>query len=156
MFFEPGNIHHFCLLSHREKVGYDEPSHGWVEEKPSKVQKIFQMSVTTLAFLAFGGYLLCMIVQAIKSKGTTYYHPQYLPMVTSTGGEGSLNQISTISIRKRRPVRLRRSVFEVRTDEGRGSEEEKTPTDRMATPSPDELYNMLAMAAEGYVRYSAR
>lgn len=42
---------------------------GWHEEKPSKVQKVFQLSITALAFLAFGGYLLCMIVQAIKSKG---------------------------------------------------------------------------------------
>lgn len=50
----------------REKVGYEET---WVEEKPGKIQKIFQLSVTALAFLAFGGYLLCMIVQAIKSKG---------------------------------------------------------------------------------------
>lgn len=50
-----------------EKIGYDEAT--WADEKPSKVQKIFQLSVTTLAFLAFGGYLLCMIVQAIKSKG---------------------------------------------------------------------------------------
>lgn len=32
------------------------------------IQSIFQISVTTLAFLAFGGYLLCLIVQAIKGK----------------------------------------------------------------------------------------
>lgn len=37
--------------------------------KPSKIQTFFQISVTALAFLAFAGYLLCMIVQAIKSKG---------------------------------------------------------------------------------------
>lgn len=42
---------------------------GWADEKPTKIQKFFQLSVTALAFLAFGGYLLCMIVQAIKSKG---------------------------------------------------------------------------------------
>lgn len=41
--------------------GYDESS--------GKLQKLFQFSITALAFLAFGGYLLCMIVQAIKSKG---------------------------------------------------------------------------------------
>lgn len=39
------------------------------DSKPSKIQTIFQLSVTALAFLAFAGYLLCMIVQAIKSKG---------------------------------------------------------------------------------------
>lgn len=44
----------------------------WHEERPTKIQKFFQLSVTALAFLAFGGYLLCMIVQAIKSKGLHY------------------------------------------------------------------------------------
>lgn len=39
------------------------------EESSGKIQKLFQFSITALAFLAFGGYLLCMIVQAIKSKG---------------------------------------------------------------------------------------
>lgn len=36
------------------------------------IQSIFQISVTTLAFLAFGGYLLCLIVQAIKGKQNYY------------------------------------------------------------------------------------
>lgn len=39
------------------------------DSKPSKVQTFFQISITALAFLAFAGYLLCMIVQAIKTKG---------------------------------------------------------------------------------------
>jgi hypothetical protein len=39
------------------------------DSKPSKIQTFFQLSVTALAFLAFAGYLLCMIVQAIKAKG---------------------------------------------------------------------------------------
>lgn len=39
------------------------------DSKPSKIQTFFQISITALAFLAFAGYLLCMIVQAIKSKG---------------------------------------------------------------------------------------
>lgn len=42
-------------------------------EESGKIQKLFQFSVTALAFLAFGGYLLCMIVQAIKSKGTNWF-----------------------------------------------------------------------------------
>lgn len=50
----------------RHKTGYGSE---WEEEKPSKVQKVLHVSITALAFLAFAGYLLCMIVQAIKSKG---------------------------------------------------------------------------------------
>ncbi|XP_074037718.1 uncharacterized protein [Leptinotarsa decemlineata] len=40
----------------------------YVKEDKSKVQTIFQISVTALAFLAFGGYLLCLLIHAIKGK----------------------------------------------------------------------------------------
>ncbi|XP_023245735.1 uncharacterized protein LOC111643010 [Copidosoma floridanum] len=42
--------------------------HGMEEEKgkDSKISKIFQLTVTALSFLAFGGYLLTLIVTAIK------------------------------------------------------------------------------------------
>lgn len=50
----------------RHKIGW---ASEWEEEKPSKVQKVLHYSITALTFLAFAGYLLCMIVQAIKSKG---------------------------------------------------------------------------------------
>ncbi|XP_065363279.1 uncharacterized protein LOC135956656 [Calliphora vicina] len=54
------------------------------EEKPSKLQTLFHISVTALAFLSFGGYLLCLIVQSIKSKGTTYFHQTATTMATTT------------------------------------------------------------------------
>lgn len=53
------------------KTGWSSMENPW-DSKPSKVQTFFQISITALAFLAFAGYLLCMIVQAIKSKGTRY------------------------------------------------------------------------------------
>lgn len=60
------------LQDHR-KTYYDHGNSGggmWKgSEESGKIQKLFQFSITALAFLAFGGYLLCMIVQAIKSKG---------------------------------------------------------------------------------------
>jgi len=54
-------------------------------DKVSKLQTFFQISVTALAFLSFGGYLLCLIVQGIKSKGTTYLyaHPTHLTKLTN-------------------------------------------------------------------------
>lgn len=54
------------------KTGWSSMENPW-DSKPSKVQTFFQISITALAFLAFAGYLLCMIVQAIKSKGTRYF-----------------------------------------------------------------------------------
>ena len=36
------------------------------KEKDSKISKILQLSITTLSFLAFGGYLLTMVIMAIR------------------------------------------------------------------------------------------
>lgn len=57
------------FLALRHKVGYPSDGGGWEDEKSTKIQKVLHFSITALAFLAFAGYLLCMIVQAIKSKG---------------------------------------------------------------------------------------
>lgn len=103
-----------------------EKSEPWEDQKPSKVQTVFQLSITALAFLAFGGYLLCMIVQAIKSKGTTYYHPSMMPMTLA-------------SQKKKRPSYGRKK---------RDIEQNET-----GGPSPDELYKALITAAEGYVQF---
>ncbi|XP_049296697.1 uncharacterized protein LOC125770770 [Anopheles funestus] len=95
--------------------------------KPSKVQKIFQISITGLAFLAFAGYLLCMIVQAIKSKGTTYYHPTITGTATLTS-----------AIKKRKPfMRRKRDLTYI------------TPLDAY---DPGQLHQMLVAFAEGYAK----
>ncbi|XP_002011376.4 uncharacterized protein LOC6585750 [Drosophila mojavensis] len=77
-----------------------DPVASWVEEKPSKLQTLFQISITALAFLSFGGYLLCLIVQAIKSKGTTYFHP--VATATTTNTNGSVKRIKIYRRSRRR------------------------------------------------------
>ncbi|XP_015041139.2 uncharacterized protein [Drosophila pseudoobscura] len=72
---------------------------SWMEPKPSKLQTLFQVSITALAFLSFGGYLLCLIVQAIKSKGTTYFHP--VATATSTSNNGNVKRIKIYRRSKR-------------------------------------------------------
>jgi hypothetical protein len=42
--------------------------HGKGKGKKGSISSIFQTSVTALSFLAFGGYLLCLIMQAIRAK----------------------------------------------------------------------------------------
>ncbi|XP_043467026.1 uncharacterized protein LOC122501550 isoform X2 [Leptopilina heterotoma] len=39
-------------------------------EKDTKISKIFQLTITTLSFLAFGGYLLTLIIMAIRRTTT--------------------------------------------------------------------------------------
>ncbi|XP_052130868.1 uncharacterized protein LOC113203833 [Frankliniella occidentalis] len=57
----------------------EEDEGGWISwnkghKKKGKgdIGSIFHISVTFLAFLAFGGYLLCLIMQAVKGNG--YYN----------------------------------------------------------------------------------
>uniref|UniRef100_A0A182IP27 Uncharacterized protein n=1 Tax=Anopheles atroparvus TaxID=41427 RepID=A0A182IP27_ANOAO len=106
--------------------------------KPSKVQTIFQISITGLAFLAFAGYLLCMIVQAIKSKGTTYYHP-------TISGTATLSS----TIKKRRPFKRRkRQTLPYVTADNAGA-----PLDAY---DADQLHRMLIAFAEAYVEPPGR
>lgn len=104
------------------------------DQKPSKIQSFFQLSITALAFFAFGGYLLCMIVQAIKSKGTTYYHPSAFPMTNA--------QSPGIQLKKRRPSfgRRKRNVNGTDTSEV------------VAAPTPQAMYRALVFIAENYVQ----
>jgi hypothetical protein len=39
--------------------------------KDTKISKIFQLTITTLSFLAFGGYLLTLIIMAIRRNNGT-------------------------------------------------------------------------------------
>lgn len=57
----------------KDRGSYHQPSYHYdsyekEDDKSSGIQKIFQISVTTLAFLAFGAYLLCLLIQAVKGK----------------------------------------------------------------------------------------
>jgi hypothetical protein len=45
--------------------------HGKGKGKKGSISTIFQASVTALSFLAFGGYLMCLIVQAIRAKSAS-------------------------------------------------------------------------------------
>lgn len=62
--------------------------------KDTKISKIFQLSVTALSFLAFGGYLLCLIITGIRQGNTgngnvivlsvsEYFHFHYWTLLTT-------------------------------------------------------------------------
>lgn len=72
--------------------------------------------------------------------GTTYFHPALLPMTTATETTASI--VSQYPYKRKRPARHRRYA------------ETKNATEssfNLAGPSPDALYNILVLAAEGYV-----
>ncbi|CAH2258990.1 uncharacterized protein LOC120631756 [Pararge aegeria] len=98
-----------------------------------KISNIFSVSVTTLAFLAFGGYLLCLIVQAVKSKQSTV---MTTPTPTFFVNSGIKRPQATFSSYGRRK-RGRREV------------------DNIDIP-PEELFSVLVQLCEGYAKWTKK
>lgn len=114
---------------------------GGVHKKDghSKISNIFSMSVTTLAFLAFGGYLLCLIVQAVKAKqnNTNYNPPQPTFFVSAGIKKKPQAQFSSSYGRRRRDIRVMRSFKQVDLP-------------------PEQLFDALLLLCEGYAKWSER
>lgn len=107
-------------------------------KKESKISNIFSISVTTLAFLAFGGYLLCLIVQAIKSKqhyNSTYPSPQPTTFFVSAGLKKKPQTQFASYGRWRRDNRVQRSF-------------------RPIDLPPEQLFQALLHICEGYAVWS--
>lgn len=111
----------------------------WKKGSNSKISNIFSMSVTTLAFLAFGGYLLCLIVHAIKQK------QMYMPATTMTPAtffvsagikKKPLTHFATYG-KSRRENREARSLKQIDLP-------------------PDQLFSALMHLCEGYAKWSDR
>lgn len=109
------------------------------KESYSKISNIFSMSVTTLAFLAFGGYLLCLIVQAVKAKQSYNASiPSTQPTFFVSAGIKKRPQAQFASYgRRRREKRLSRSL-------------------KMVDMPPEQLFGALLQVCEGYAKWSER
>ncbi|XP_044729425.1 mitochondrial ribonuclease P catalytic subunit-like [Chrysoperla carnea] len=82
---------------HEQNYYHHDHKYVYDKKKDKGLSHIFQIAVTALAFLAFGGYLLCLIVQAVKSK------------TQMNAAQMAATQTQTIIRRRRRrkPIRLR-------------------------------------------------
>ncbi|XP_063538463.1 uncharacterized protein LOC134747759 [Cydia strobilella] len=114
---------------------YEEIEH----KKESKISHLFSMSVTTLAFLAFGGYLLCLIVQAVKAKQQYPFPNPTAPtpqtFVLSAGiKKRPQSQFASYGRRKRDSREVRRL--------------------RNVDLPPEELFSALVQLCEGYTKWS--
>ncbi|CAG4996472.1 unnamed protein product [Parnassius apollo] len=101
-------------------------------EGSTKLSNIFSMSVTTLAFLAFGGYLLCLIVQAVKAK-QAYNGSTVSPVLVNAGIKRPQQQFASYGRRKR----------------------DNKSVNEMDLP-PEELFSALLQVCEGYAQWSER
>lgn len=123
--------------------GYED--HSGKHDK-TQVQKIFQLSVTSLAFLSFGGYLLCLIVQAIKGK--------QMAEDTTTATQ---QQILAALIRNqavRRPYRRRRPNNRLRKRNQNKRQPVRHKRDLVwPNADPEKLYYALVSLSEAYTNY---
>lgn len=117
---------------------YEEEIHK--HDGQTKISNIFSMSVTTLAFLAFGGYLLCLIVQAVKNK-------QMYSMANPSVGPTTVIVSAGI---KKRPQSQFSSYGRRRRDnrENRSLKQIDLP--------PEQLFSALLQVCEGYAKWSDR
>ncbi|XP_046968253.1 uncharacterized protein LOC124535897 [Vanessa cardui] len=97
----------------------------------SKISNIFSISVTTLAFLAFGGYLLCLIVQAVKSKQNTIVTTPAPTLFVNAGIKRPQTTFSSYGRRRRAR---------------RGLQDLDVP--------PEEMFSALLTLCEGYAKWS--
>lgn len=104
----------------------------------SKMSNIFSTAVTVLAFLAFGGYLLCLIVQAIRSK------QNYNQLIATTIAPTTV--ILNSGIKKRPQTHFASSAY------GRRKRDVNMGTD-MDLP-PEQLFTALLDLCEGYTKWS--
>jgi hypothetical protein len=104
-----------------------------------------------LAFLAFAGYLLCMIVQAIKSKGTMYLHPNSVNYMN--GGANTMNNLintGSVPLRKRRPIGRKKRNLTVSPFDNYNNTEYST---NLTTFTPEDMYFPMIQCAENYNQF---
>ncbi|RZC38636.1 hypothetical protein BDFB_008945 [Asbolus verrucosus] len=124
--------------------------HSYEEEHSKKsgkksVQSIFQISVTALAFLAFGGYLLCLLVQAIKGKN-------YMVMMETTTMAPMAAYIRPRPVRRRptrRPLKQQRPPRQPYNTRPARPKREIWPE-----ADPESMYYALVHLSEAYASYN--
>lgn len=126
--FENFGAQAMAIRSPVKRTDYED---GYKKEV-SKISNIFSMSVTTLAFLAFGGYLLCLIVQAVKSK---HSYSSNVPQSTFVLNAGI-----------KRPQTF--------ASYGRRKRETEVPNE-IDLP-PDQLFSALIQVCEGYAKWNRK
>jgi hypothetical protein len=96
--------------------------YGKKKDKKGSISSIFQTSVTALAFLAFGGYLLCLIVQAIRAKNNG------LAMMSGAALHANLSRY--VFLGRRPPFGKRRKRDSTEKQKLAGHSKNKAPEER--------------------------
>ncbi|KAK5643670.1 hypothetical protein RI129_007515 [Pyrocoelia pectoralis] len=121
------------IVHNRGGHGHDD----YGEKDKKDTSTIFQFSVTALSFVAFGGYLLCLIVQAIRAKNAA----TTTTTTMAPGGNFATLLRPGRPFGQQLPSRIPRPGFD--------------RYKRQAQPSidSDNMYEALLILAEGYSKY---
>lgn len=135
--------------------GVHEDSGDSKKSGKKSVQSIFQLSVTTLAFLAFGGYLLCLIVQAIKGKQSYEMDAEEVVQYLINRPTRRRPVIRRRPVRRRKPSRRRTTRRPTRY---RRPSRQKKPVKRQRREvwpdaDPEKMYHALISLSEAYTHY---
>lgn len=132
-------------LKNPSRGGY-EHEHYEYEDHDSKggkkeMKNFFQLAVTALAFLAFGGYLLCLIVQAIKSK--------QMDQMTQMANMQMMAAILRRQIARKRTSRPRKTKPTRITKNG-GKKRPRREAGVWPNADPEKMYYALVTLSEAY------
>lgn len=135
--------------------GVHEDSGDSKKSGKKSVQSIFQLSVTTLAFLAFGGYLVCLIVQAIKGKQSYEMDAEEVVQYLINRPTRRRPVIRRTPPRRKRPLRRRTTK---RPSRYRRPSRQKKPVRRQRREvwpdaDPEKMYRALVSLSEAYTHY---
>ncbi|VEN42674.1 unnamed protein product [Callosobruchus maculatus] len=128
------------------------------------VQSFFQLSITALSFLAFGGYLLCLLVHAVRGKASYYnYNPNTMTQMMATYLAAKLKKRKNIRVPpRRRPntIRLPQKIKKRRPNPQHKRKQQnqlytrpKRNADIVELMLDDGMYDALVQLSEGYTKY---
>lgn len=119
-------------------------------EKKKSITKLFQLSVTSLAFLAFGGYLLFLIIASIKGKNYNYVYDANATQIMSAMINTEINKRRR---KKKKPIRGDNFGYKEEPSVERIRQRVKRNIlDQQARV--DEMYLILVNLCEGYRKVS--
>ncbi|XP_045479778.1 uncharacterized protein LOC123684529 [Harmonia axyridis] len=139
-------------LKNPSRGGYEhehEHEHYEYEEHETKkggkeMKNFFQLAITALAFLAFGGYLLCLIVQAIKSK--------HMDQMTQMANMQMMAAILRRQIARKRTQRPRKTK-PIRNTKNSRRKRPKREAGIWPDADPEKMYFALVSLSEAYTNH---
>ncbi|KAK9870010.1 hypothetical protein WA026_006105 [Henosepilachna vigintioctopunctata] len=124
---------------------YDYEEHDSKKGSKKGIENFFQLSITALSFLAFGGYLLCLIVQTIKGK--------QMDQMTQMANMQMMASLLRRQATRRRINKPRRTSKPSRLTKSSNKKRPRREVENWVNVDPDKMYHTLVILSEAYKNY---